>query len=83
MQDSNKHTTEATVRQVGYLPELYEDARSEKNKILCFGLQYTVNAYKQTVIRCSHFSTALYTPQRNVPLNILCSLLHFPSHFAT
>jgi hypothetical protein len=31
---SNKHIIEETVRQVGYLPELYEDARSEKYKIL-------------------------------------------------
>jgi hypothetical protein len=30
---SNKHITEETVRQVGHLPELYEDARSEKHKI--------------------------------------------------
>ena len=30
-EDSNKHIIEETVRQVGYLPELYEDARSEKN----------------------------------------------------
>jgi len=28
------HTMEEIVRQVGYLPELYEDARSEKYKIL-------------------------------------------------
>jgi len=27
---SNKHIIEETVRQVGYLPELYKDARSEK-----------------------------------------------------
>jgi hypothetical protein len=29
---SNKHIIEETVRQVGYIPELYEDARSEKYK---------------------------------------------------
>jgi hypothetical protein len=34
VEDSNKHITEETVRQVGYLPELYEDARSEKYNIL-------------------------------------------------
>jgi hypothetical protein len=28
--DSNKHITEEIVRQVGHLPELYEDARSDK-----------------------------------------------------
>jgi len=28
VEDSNKHTIEEIVRQVGYLPELYEDARS-------------------------------------------------------
>jgi hypothetical protein len=32
----NKHIIEVTVRQVGYLPELYEEARSEKYKILLF-----------------------------------------------
>jgi hypothetical protein len=31
---SNKHIIEKIVRQVSYLPELYEDARSEKYKIL-------------------------------------------------
>jgi hypothetical protein len=31
--DSNKHNIEETVRQVGHLPELYEDARLEKYKI--------------------------------------------------
>jgi len=30
----NKHIIEEIVRQVGYLPELYEDARSEIYKIL-------------------------------------------------
>jgi hypothetical protein len=32
VEDSNKHIIEETVCQVGYLPELYEDARSEKYK---------------------------------------------------
>jgi hypothetical protein len=32
VEDSNKRIIEETVRQVGYLPELYEDARSEKYK---------------------------------------------------
>jgi hypothetical protein len=32
-EDSNKHIIEEIVRQVGYLPEIYEDARSEKYKI--------------------------------------------------
>jgi len=34
-----------TVRQVGYLPELYEDARSEKHKtyLKCFHRRYTQN----------------------------------------
>jgi len=31
-QNSNKHIIEEIVRQVGYLPELYEDAWSEKYK---------------------------------------------------
>jgi hypothetical protein len=31
--DSNKHIIEEIVRQVGYLPELYEDTRFEKYKI--------------------------------------------------
>jgi hypothetical protein len=30
VEDSNKHIIEGIVRQVGYLPELYEDTRSEK-----------------------------------------------------
>jgi len=34
VEDSNKHIIEEIVRQVGYLPELYEDARSEKYKNL-------------------------------------------------
>jgi len=34
LEDTNKGITEEIVRQVGYLPELYEDARSEKYKIL-------------------------------------------------
>jgi hypothetical protein len=31
--NSNKHIIEEIMRQVGHLPELYEDARSEKYKI--------------------------------------------------
>jgi len=34
VEDSNKYIIEEIVRQVGHLPELYEDARSEKYKIL-------------------------------------------------
>jgi len=34
VEDSNKHIIEEIVRQVGYLPELYEDALSDKYKIL-------------------------------------------------
>jgi hypothetical protein len=34
VEDSNKHIIEEIVRQVGYLPELYEDGRSEKYKKL-------------------------------------------------
>ena len=30
VEDSNKHIIEEIVLQVGYLPELYKDARSEK-----------------------------------------------------
>ena len=33
VEDSNKHIIEENVRQVGHLPVLYEDARSEKYKI--------------------------------------------------
>jgi hypothetical protein len=36
VEDSNKHIIEEIVRQVIYLPELYEDTRSEKYKIYCF-----------------------------------------------
>jgi hypothetical protein len=41
IEDSNKHIIEEIVRQVGYLPESYEDAWSKKYKILtslCFGI---------------------------------------------
>jgi hypothetical protein len=38
VEDSNKHIIEEIVRQVGYLPEFYKDARSEKCQINC---QYT------------------------------------------
>ena len=31
VENSNKHIIEEIMRQVGYLPELYEIARSEKN----------------------------------------------------
>jgi len=31
VQDSNKRSIEGTARQVGYLPELYKDVRSEKH----------------------------------------------------
>ena len=31
VEDSNKHITEETVLQVGHSPELYKDARLEKN----------------------------------------------------
>jgi hypothetical protein len=34
VENSNKHITEEIVRQGGYLPALYEDARPEKYKIL-------------------------------------------------
>ena len=34
VEDSNKHIIEEIVHQVGHLPELYEDAWSEKHKIL-------------------------------------------------
>jgi len=29
VEDSNRHIIEETVRQIGHLPELYEDAQSE------------------------------------------------------
>jgi len=34
VEDSNKHIIEESVHRVGYLPELYKDAWSEKYKIL-------------------------------------------------
>jgi len=43
LEDSNKHIIEEIVRQVGYIPELYKDARSEryiyikKNRVLAHG----------------------------------------------
>jgi len=33
VEDSNKHIIEEILLQVGHLPELYEDARSEKYRI--------------------------------------------------
>jgi len=38
VEDSNKYTIEEIVRQVGYLLELYEDARSKKYKKLTLHL---------------------------------------------
>jgi hypothetical protein len=38
VEDSNKHIIEEIVRQVGHLPELYEDAGSEKYKIMLYGI---------------------------------------------
>jgi len=35
VEDSNKRIIEEIVRQVGYVPDLYEDARSEKYQMLC------------------------------------------------
>jgi len=32
-EDSNKHIIEETMRQVGHLPEFYEDAWSEKKMV--------------------------------------------------
>ena len=42
-EDSNKHIIEEIVRQIGHLPELYEDARLEKYK----------NMYKTYCIVCN------------------------------
>jgi len=36
VEDSSKHIIEEIVHQVGYLQELYEDARSEKKLYQCF-----------------------------------------------
>ena len=36
VKDSSKHIIEEIVRQVGHLPELYEDAQSEKYNIIQF-----------------------------------------------
>jgi hypothetical protein len=38
--ESNKHIIEEIVSQVGHLPELYEDARSEKYNTLIFTVTY-------------------------------------------
>ena len=37
----SEHIIEETVRQVGYLPELHEGARSEKYQITVYSCQYT------------------------------------------
>jgi hypothetical protein len=36
VEHSYKHIVEEIVRQFGYLPELYEDARSEKKKLYIY-----------------------------------------------
>jgi hypothetical protein len=41
VEDSNKHIIEETVHQIGHLPELYEDARSEKYKTAAVTLNVT------------------------------------------
>jgi hypothetical protein len=38
--DSNKRIIEETVRQVGHIPKLYEDARSKKYKILWYKISH-------------------------------------------
>jgi len=48
VEDSNKHITEEIVCQVGYPPELYEDAQSKKYKILnifCFIPQLILKSF--------------------------------------
>jgi len=42
VEDSNKHIIGENVRQVDHLPELYEDAWSEKYKMLLFVVPLTV-----------------------------------------
>jgi len=53
VEDSDKHIIEEIVRQIGYLSELYEDARSEKYKI--FGI--------------NTFPPPLFTPKLHHSLN--------------
>jgi len=48
---SNKHIIEEIVRLVGYLPELYEDARSEKYEILWSEMHVALVCSKLTVWR--------------------------------
>jgi hypothetical protein len=45
VEDSSRHIIEEIVCQVDYLPELYEDARSEKYKILWFISVFTRACY--------------------------------------
>ena len=47
IENSNKHIIEENVRQVVYLPELYEDARSEKYKILCLHMFHAMRLFEQ------------------------------------
>ena len=54
VEDSDKHIIEETVRQVAHLPELYEDARSEKYKKITFVLY-------GTGMTCSLVNTLLRT----------------------
>jgi len=53
VEDSNKHIIEETVRQVGHLPELYEDTRSEKyikNVNYCYTRHRRHNSHKVAIL---------------------------------
>ena len=54
VEDTDKHIIEEIVLQVGHLPELYEDGRSEKYKNLTFVLY-------GTGMTCSLVNTLLRT----------------------
>jgi len=62
VEDSNKHIIEETVRQVGHLPELYEDARSEKYLKKTTQTLLTVKHFE-----CESYCVELMTKIRNTP----------------
>jgi hypothetical protein len=61
VEDSNKRIIEKTVRQVGYLPELYENARSEKIIKFCDAKQAKqLYEYKNIKINLYKKSAAIW-----------------------
>ena len=72
VEDSDKHIIEEIVRQAGYLPELYEDIRSEKYKMKCFCLEILASrlpANMYDIYHCCVYSEKLLMMDRETPRN--------------